>query len=64
MAVSPEKQAEGRLKSVDNAITQIHRQFGKGSIMRLGANERQNIPVISTGTLAYFHAIPDHRRNI
>jgi len=51
MAVSPEKQAEGRLKSVDNAITQIHRQFGKGSIMRLGANERQNIPVISTGTL-------------
>ncbi len=51
MAVSPEKQAEGRLKSVDNAITQIHRQFGKGSIMRLGTHERQNIPVISTGTL-------------
>ena len=51
MAVSPEKQAEGRLKSVDNAITQIQRQFGKGSIMRLGTDERQNIPVISTGTL-------------
>ena len=51
MAVSPEKHAEGRLKSVDNAITQIHRQFGKGSIMRLGSDERQNIPVISTGTL-------------
>ena len=51
MAVSPEKQAEGRLKSVDNAITQIQRQFGKGSIMRLGSDERQNIPVISTGTL-------------
>jgi len=51
MAVSPEKHAEGRLKSVDNAITQIHRQFGKGSIMRLGTDERQNIPVISTGTL-------------
>ncbi|RUM37953.1 MAG: recombinase RecA [Desulfobulbus sp.] len=51
MAVSPEKVAEGRLKSVDNAITQIHRQFGKGSIMRLGSDERQNIPVISTGTL-------------
>ncbi len=51
MAVSPDKQAEGRLKSVDNAITQIHRQFGKGSIMRLGSDERENIPVISTGTL-------------
>ena len=51
MAISPEKHAEGRLKSVDNAITQIHRQFGKGSIMRLGSNERENIPVISTGTL-------------
>ena len=51
MAVSPEKHAEGRIKSVDNAITQIQRQFGKGSIMRLGTHERQNIPVISTGTL-------------
>ena len=51
MAVSQEKQSEGRLKSVDNAITQIQRQFGKGSIMRLGTDERQNIPVISTGTL-------------
>ncbi|MDD2464600.1 MAG: recombinase RecA [Desulfobulbus sp.] len=45
-------QIEGRLKSVDNAITQIHRQFGKGSIMRLGANERENIPVIPTGILS------------
>ena len=51
MAVSPEKHAEGRLKSVDNAITQIQRQFGKGSIMRLGSDARQNIPVISTGIL-------------
>ena len=45
-------QAQGRLKSVDNAITQIHRQFGKGSIMRLGSNEHQNIPVIPTGILS------------
>ncbi len=45
-------QAEGRLKSVDNAITQIHRQFGKGSIMRLGSTERELIPVIPTGILS------------
>ncbi|MGD9949377.1 MAG: recombinase RecA [Desulfobulbus sp.] len=46
------EQVEGRLKSVDNAITQIHRQFGKGSIMRLGGTERENIPVIPTGILS------------
>ncbi|NLX19097.1 MAG: recombinase RecA [Desulfobulbus sp.] len=44
--------SEGRLKSIDNAITQIHRQFGKGSIMRLGSTERENIPVIPTGILS------------
>ena len=43
---------ENRLKSVDNAITQIQRQFGKGAIMRLGSDERENIPVIPTGILA------------
>ncbi len=52
MASSADTQAEGRLKSVDNAITQIHRQFGKGSIMRLGSNEHQNVPVIPTGILS------------
>lgn len=51
MAALQDKQAEGRQKSVDSAISQIHRQFGKGSIMRLGEHERLNIPVISTGTL-------------
>ncbi len=52
MASTSSTQAQGRLKSVDNAITQIHRQFGKGSIMRLGSNEHQNIPVIPTGILS------------
>ena len=51
MTVSNEG-SEGRLKSVDNAITQIQRQFGKGSIMRLGSTERENIPVIPTGILS------------
>ena len=43
---------ENRLKSVENAIAQIQRQYGKGSIMRLGSNERENIPVIPTGVLS------------
>jgi len=39
-------------KAVDLAITQIERQFGKGSIMRLGGAEKVNdVPVIPTGSL-------------
>jgi len=44
--------AKGKEGSVDNAISQIQRQFGKGSIMRLGAAEIEKIPVISTGCLS------------
>ena len=35
-----------RSTSVDNAINQIQRQFGKGSIMRLGTHVTEPIPVI------------------
>ncbi|BCO10551.1 DNA recombination/repair protein RecA [Desulfolithobacter dissulfuricans] len=52
MAQTAQQIKDGKLKSVDNAITQIQRQFGKGSIMRLGSNERENIPVIPTGALS------------
>jgi len=38
--------------SVDNAINQIQRQFGKGSIMRLGSHEIEPIPVIPCGALS------------
>lgn len=39
-------------KAVDLAITQIERQFGKGSIMRLGGAEKvADVPVIPTGAL-------------
>jgi recombination protein RecA len=41
-----------KASSVDNAISQIQRQFGKGSIMRLGAHEMEKIPVIPTGALS------------
>ncbi len=52
MAGATDTNQAGRVKSVDNAITQIQRQFGKGSIMRLGSEERENIPVISTGAMS------------
>lgn len=42
-----------REKAVDLAISQIERQFGKGSIMRLGGDEKlSDVPVISTGSLS------------
>jgi recombination protein RecA len=42
-----------REKSVELAITQIERQFGKGSIMRLGGSEHvSDIAVIPTGSLS------------
>ncbi len=40
-------------KAVELAITQIERQYGKGAIMKLGAEARPGeIPVISTGSLS------------
>ncbi|MGV1100427.1 recombinase RecA [Thiovibrio sp. JS02] len=44
--------AEAKSKTLDTAIFQIQKQFGKGSIMRLGTDEREAVPVISTGTLS------------
>src|SRR5579859_6266245 len=41
-----------KLKAAETALTQIERQFGKGSIMRLGAKEFSAISAISTGSIA------------
>jgi recombination protein RecA len=38
-------------KALSAALAQIERQFGKGSMMRLGDSERVAIPAISTGSL-------------
>jgi recombination protein RecA len=38
-------------KALTAALSQIERQFGKGSMMRLGDTEREAIPAISTGSL-------------
>jgi recombination protein RecA len=41
-----------RVRAVDAAILQIEKQFGRGSIMRLGDREVQNVPAVSTGSVA------------
>jgi len=46
-------QTDGKHKALDAALSQIEKQFGKGSIMRLGAFDTgERIPVISTGSIA------------
>jgi recombination protein RecA len=43
---------EQKTKTLDNAMYQIQKQFGKGSIMRLGSQEAESVPVIPTGSLS------------
>jgi recombination protein RecA len=43
---------EEKKRALQQAVTQIERQFGKGSIMKLGSDSLgERIPVISTGSL-------------
>ncbi|PNV76709.1 recombinase RecA [Leptospira inadai serovar Lyme] len=43
---------DSKKMAIDQAMTQIEKQFGKGSIMRLGAASATNVmPVIPTGSL-------------
>jgi recombination protein RecA len=44
-------------KAVETAMTQIERQFGKGSIMKLGSRPIIEVPVISTGSIALDKAL-------
>ncbi|MCX7845529.1 MAG: recombinase RecA [Dictyoglomaceae bacterium] len=44
-------------KSLESAISQIEKEFGKGSIMRLGSTERFQVEVIPTGILTLDYAL-------
>jgi recombination protein RecA len=46
-----------RIKAIESAVTQIERQFGKGSIMRLGKREGFSVEIIPSGSLAVDYAI-------
>jgi len=45
------KSAEDKNKALEAALGQIERNFGKGSIMRLGENSSHNVETISSGSL-------------
>jgi recombination protein RecA len=52
MTISPDKE-----KALETAMSQVERQFGKGSIMKLGSRPVIDVPVISTGSLALDKAL-------
>jgi len=47
----PEDRKE-RTQAIEAALSQIDKQFGKGSIMRLGSREKIDVPAIPTGSLS------------
>ena len=44
-------------KAISTAMSQIERQFGKGSIMKLGGRPIEAVPVIRSGSLALDKAL-------
>jgi len=52
MNISPDKE-----KAIETAMVQIEKQFGKGSIMKLGSIPIVDVPVIPSGSLALDRAL-------
>ena len=46
-----------RVRAIEMAVGQIEKQFGKGSIMRLGQKDAVAIPSISTGAISLDYAL-------
>ena len=53
MAMEP----EDKQRAVEVAVSQIERQFGKGSIMKLGDRSRLDVPVIPTSLMSIDYAL-------
>ncbi len=48
----PQDDLDARKKALDTAISQITKQYGQGSVMRLGDNASMNVTAIPTGSLS------------
>jgi len=48
---------EARMKALEVALGKIEKDFGKGSVMKLGDNTRQKLDVIPTGSLLVDYAL-------
>jgi recombination protein RecA len=52
MADKDDKTTDDKLKDLERAISQVEKQFGEGSVMRMGENApHMQIEAISTGAL-------------
>lgn len=49
--------ADNKKQTLENALKQIESQFGKGTIMKLGAREAAEVPSISTGSFGLDKAL-------
>ena len=49
---APAVATHARDKNIDLALSAITKQFGEGSIMRLGSNQKMKVETLSTGSLA------------
>jgi recombination protein RecA len=53
-----EQRQASRLKAIEAAVSQIEKQFGKGSVMKLGQKEAADkVPAIPTGSIAFDMAL-------
>ena len=48
---------DAKLQALNTALANIDKQFGKGSVMKLGDTHYENIEAISTGSLSLDHAL-------
>jgi len=55
--MAEDRTARERTKAIEIAVGQIEKQFGKGSIMRLGSTDIVPQPSISTGAVSIDHAL-------
>ncbi len=53
----PKDEKALRLQALQNAMAKIEKDFGKGSIMRMGAAVAETVEVIPTGSIALNHAL-------
>jgi recombination protein RecA len=51
-STNTKKQDSAKSKAIDVAVSQIEKQFGKGSIMKLGGDKKIDVDVIPTGALS------------
>ncbi|MBI2813507.1 MAG: recombinase RecA [Opitutae bacterium] len=52
VATSEKSANPAREKNIELAVSSITKQFGEGSIMRLGSNQKMKVETLSTGSLA------------